>query len=59
MVKAIQLCLAGFCLFGSTACAGRQKAAEGMIPVAKSITIYSAGGSVVSGVIDSSRSVET
>jgi len=53
MVKAKQLCLAGFVLLGSTACAGRQKAAEGMIPVAKAITIYSAGGSVVSGVIDS------
>src|SRR5882724_13063473 len=52
MVKARQLCLAGFVLFGSTACAGRQKAVEGMIPVAKAITIYSAGGSVVSGVID-------
>lgn len=52
MVKARQLCLAGFFLVGSTACAGRQKAAEGMIPVAKAITIYSAGGSVVSGVID-------
>jgi hypothetical protein len=53
MVKTIQLCLAGFCLLRSTACAGRQKAAEDMIPVAKAITIYSAGGSVVSGVIDS------
>lgn len=53
MVKARQLCLVGFCLLGSTACAGRQKAVEGMIPVAKAITIYSAGGSVVSGVIDS------
>jgi len=53
MVKARQLCLAGFVLLGSTACAGRKKAAEGMIPVAKAITIYSAGGSVVSGVIDS------
>jgi hypothetical protein len=53
MVKARQLCLVGLVLLGSTACAGRQKAAEGMIPVAKAITIYSAGGSVVSGVIDS------
>jgi len=53
MVKARQLCLVGCFLLGSTACAGRQKAAEGMIPVAKAITIYSAGGSVVSGVIDS------
>lgn len=53
MVKARQLCLAGCFLLGSTACAGRQKAAEDMIPVAKTITIYSAGGSVVSGVIDS------
>jgi hypothetical protein len=48
-----QLCLTGFFLLGSAACAGRQKAAEDMIPVAKNITIYSAGGSVVSGVIDS------
>ena len=53
MVKARQLCLVGFFVLGSKACAGRQKAAEGMIPVAKAITIYSAGGSVVSGVIDS------
>ena len=53
MVKASQLCLAGFFLLGSTACAGQQKAGEGMIPAAKAITIYSAGGSVVSGVIDS------
>jgi hypothetical protein len=53
MVKVRQLCLAGFCLLGSAACAGRQKAAEDIIPVAKAITIYSAGGSVVSGVIDS------
>ena len=41
-----------FFLLGVAACAGRQKAAD-MIPVAKTITIYSAGGSVVSGVIDS------
>src|ERR1700748_2900550 len=53
MVKARQLCLAGFFLLHATACAGRQKAAEDMIPVAKAVTIYSAGGSVVSGVIDS------
>lgn len=53
MVRARQLCLASFFLLGSAACAGRQKTANDMIPVAKSITIYSAGGSVVSGVIDS------
>jgi len=53
MVNARQLCLAGFLLLRLTACAGRQKAGEDMIPVAKAITIYSAGGSVVSGVIDS------
>lgn len=53
MVEARQLCLAGFFLLQATACAGRQRAAEDMIPVAKVITIYSAGGSVVSGVIDS------
>lgn len=50
MVKARQLCLAGFFLLGAAACV--DKAAEDMIPVAKAITIYSAGGSVVSGVID-------
>lgn len=53
MVRARQLCFAGFCLLGSAACVSRPEAAEDMIPVAKSITIYSAGGSVVSGVIDS------
>jgi hypothetical protein len=53
MVKARQLCLAGFFVLGSMACAGWQKAPEDMIPVVKAITIYSAGGSVVSGVIDS------
>jgi hypothetical protein len=52
MTKARQLCLAVF-LLCSAACAGRQKAGKDMIPVAKAITIYSAGGSVVSGVIDS------
>jgi hypothetical protein len=52
MVKARQLCLVGLFLLGSAACAGRQKTPTGMIPVAKAITIYSAGGSVVSGVID-------
>ncbi len=51
MVKTRQLRVVGL-LLCSAACAGRQKAAEGMIPVAKAITIYSAGGSVVSGVID-------
>jgi hypothetical protein len=40
-------------VLGLAACAGRQKASADMIPVAKHITIYSAGGSVVSGVIDS------
>src|SRR5678815_4986633 len=53
MVKARQLCSAGFILLGSAACAVPQNAAEDMIPVATSITIYSVGGSVVSGVIDS------
>jgi hypothetical protein len=47
-----QLCSTGFFLLAA-ACAARQKPAEDMIPVAKNITIYSAGGSVVSGVIDS------
>ena len=53
MIKARQLCSAGFFLLGFAACVGRE-APEDMIPVAKSITIYSAGGSVVSGVIDAS-----
>jgi hypothetical protein len=53
MVNARQRCLVMFGLLGSAACAGRQKAGDDMIPVAKAITIYSAGGSVVSGVIDS------
>ncbi len=52
MVKARQLCFAGLLLLGSTACGSRPKPAQSMIPVAKNITIYSAGGSVVSGVID-------
>src|SRR5688572_30465773 len=52
MVNARQLCLAGFFLLGSAACLGQQETAADMIPVAKNITIYSAGGSVVSGVID-------
>jgi hypothetical protein len=52
MVNARQRCLVGLFLLGSAACAGPQKPAEVMVPVAKSITIYSAGGSVVSGVID-------
>jgi hypothetical protein len=52
MVKTTQRCLAGLVVLGSAACAGRQKAGEDMIPVAKNIIIYSAGGSVVSGVID-------
>ncbi len=53
MVNSRQLWLTALCLLGSSGCAGRQKAPEGMIPVVKTITIYSAGGSVVSGVIDS------
>jgi len=52
MVKARQSCLASLLLLGSAACAGTQESSEDMTPVAKSITIYSAGGSVVSGVID-------
>lgn len=51
MVKARQRCLVGLMVLGSAACADPQTA-EQMIPVAKAITIYSAGGSVVSGVID-------
>jgi hypothetical protein len=53
MVKARQLCVAGFFVLGSAACASQEETvATDMIPVAKSITIYSSGGSVVSGVID-------
>lgn len=52
MVTTRQLCLAGCFLFGAAILAFRQKAAEDMTPVANSITIYSAGGSVLSGVID-------
>src|ERR1051326_9048160 len=46
-----QLCLTGFVL-GSAACTGHPEVGEDMIPVAKNVTIYSAGGSVVTGVID-------
>ena len=54
MFEARQLWLTGFFL-GSAACVGQPEAAivGDATPVAKSITIYSAGGSVVSGVIDS------
>ena len=52
MVKARQLALPYLILFGAAACAGRQRTAEEMAPTAKSIAIYSAGGSVVSGVVD-------
>nr|HEX4316003.1 hypothetical protein [Kofleriaceae bacterium] len=51
-----QLCLAGFVVLGAAACSDKATAAiesEDITPVAKAITIYSAGGSVVSGVIDS------
>ena len=54
MNEARQLCLAGFFLVSSATCVAKKKPPEDMIPVAKAITIYSAGGSVVSGVIDSS-----
>jgi hypothetical protein len=53
MVKTRQLCFASFFVLGSAACAVPENTVADMIPVAKSITIYSAGGSVVSGVIDS------
>jgi hypothetical protein len=50
MVKARLLCCVSFL----AACADHQEpVTTDVIPVAKSITIYSAGGSVVSGVIDS------
>jgi hypothetical protein len=51
MIKATRWCVVGSLALGAAACAGRQKG-DDMIPVAKAITIYSAGGSVVSGVID-------
>jgi len=53
MVKARQLCLVSFFLLASATCADQQETvAPDMVPVAKSITIYSAGGSVISGAID-------
>ena len=53
MVKAKHLCFASLFLLASTTCGDRQETfATDMVPIAKSITIYSAGGSVVSGVID-------
>lgn len=55
MVDATRRWWAGLFLLGSAACSGGHTAAritEDMIPVAKAITIYSAGGSVVSGVVD-------
>src|SRR5437867_3495641 len=53
MVEARQLCVASLLMFGAAACAADQLEPVGdLVPVAKSITIYSAGGSVVSGVID-------
>ncbi len=48
MVRTIQLCFAGLL----AACTSTSQPPEDMTPVAKNITIYSAGGSVVSGVID-------
>ncbi len=44
--------LAGLVLAGAAACTSGQEPAGDLIPVARSITVYSAGGSVVSGVID-------
>jgi hypothetical protein len=52
MIKIRQLCLPAFVL-GSVTCVSQEQAPQDMIPIAKAITIYSAGGSVVSGVIDS------
>jgi hypothetical protein len=53
MVNARQLYALGLFCLGFAACADNApKAAEDMVPVAKAITIYSAGGSVVSGTID-------
>jgi hypothetical protein len=56
MIKATQLCLTLFLLVGSAACADHATAAveaTDMAPPAKSMTIYSAGGSVVSGAVSS------
>ena len=51
MLEAKRL-LAGLVLLGAAACTAPPEAPEDVIPVAKNITVYSAGGSVVSGVID-------
>lgn len=53
MVNARQRWWAGVFVLGAAACTSPPEAPEDLIPVAKNITIYSAGGSVVSGVIDS------
>lgn len=53
MVETRQLWVASLFLLGWAACAGPPEPPEDLTPVAKSITIYSAGGSVVSGVIAS------
>lgn len=45
--------LAGLVLIVAAACTSGQEPAGDLVPVARSITVYSAGGSVVSGVIDS------
>jgi len=46
------LCVTGVLVLGSAACSGTPRAADDIIPVANAITIYSAGGSVVSGLVD-------
>lgn len=51
MITARRSCFA-ILVLGATACAGRQRTADHLTPVAQRITIYSAGGSVVSGVVD-------
>ena len=54
MTRSTQLCFAALFVLGSGACTDNTpKLAGDMIPVAKAMTIYSAGGSVVSGTIDS------
>jgi hypothetical protein len=50
MINATRLYVVSLCLLG---CAEPPESMSDMNPVAKNITIYSAGGSVVSGVIDS------
>lgn len=53
-MKATQLCLVGLLGAGCSDHASAAAEVSDMTPVANAITVYSAGGSVVSGVVDSS-----